>query len=344
MPGTAPRVRTTSLEGLAQLLKGRYQVAIEPLLEELGIDLGPPDDPASHMPLAKLAALLEIAAARAGDACLGLAFADAFPRGASGVIGYLMMTAPNLRASIACLSRYARLQSDAIELHFVEAEGIARLTWTFDGRFLGPRKQLTEFMMGLFMRRARSVLGRDWTPLSAEFEYREPPCRDAYVALFGPSLHFGAGHNRMTAPANVLARPSVSADERLFELLRAVAERELEEHSQSSDIQARVAEKIVRLLPIDGVDLERAAGELGVTSRQLQSRLRRQGTSFEAELVRVRRRLAERYLCDTDMSMTDIALVLGFSELSAFTRAARGWFGMPPTAFREHARRVGGVH
>ena len=66
--------------------------------------------------------------------------------------------------------------------------------------------------------------------------------------------------------------------------------------------------------------------------------MKKHNTTFEDEVGRVRRSLAERYLRDSNMPLTEIALLLGFSELSAFTRAARGWFGMPQQQQRQQQR------
>ena len=339
MKGVEPLIRSVSLDGLAPLLKSRYGVSLQDLLGETGIDLGPIEDPASHISMRRYAALLELAAERVREDCFGLEFAQAFPRGAAGVVAYLFFNAPDLRTCVACISRFTRLHMDALEFAFSEAEGLAHLTWSYDGSLLGPRKQLTEFLMALCIHRFRGLLGDEWTPLSAEFEYRQPDCLERYHALFGPHLMFDAGHNRLIIRGNVLAHRSKSADKRLFELLKAVAEKELAQHADATDLLAQLGEKIVEQLPLDGIDLERVATAMGLSSRQLQGRLRRRATSFEAELGNVRRRMADRYLRETDMSMTDIALMLGFSELSSFTRAVRGWFGMPPTSYREQARR-----
>jgi len=84
--------------------------------------------------------------------------------------------------------------------------------------------------------------------------------------------------------------------------------------------------------------LEGAAAALGRTPRQLQTELKRHDTSFDEVLTRTRRALAERYLRDSDLPLTEIALMLGFSELSAFTRAARNWLGMPPSQWRQQVR------
>ena len=86
-------------------------------------------------------------------------------------------------------------------------------------------------------------------------------------------------------------------------------------------------------------DLDSIAGAFGISPRALQGRLKRAGTTFEAEFVAARKLMAESYLRDTGPSMTEIAMLLGFSELSAFTRAVQRWFGVSPKTFRVKARR-----
>jgi len=70
-------------------------------------------------------------------------------------------------------------------------------------------------------------------------------------------------------------------------------------------------------------------------SRTVQRRLSEAGTSFRHELATVRRQMAQRYLRDPRLSVADIALLLGYSEHSAFTRGYRQWTGVTPQAWRE---------
>jgi AraC-like DNA-binding protein len=48
----------------------------------------------------------------------------------------------------------------------------------------------------------------------------------------------------------------------------------------------------------------------------------------------MRRRLSGRYLADRDLSLGEIAYLLGYSESSAFNRAYRRWTGRTPSADR----------
>ncbi|HEX6241184.1 MAG TPA: helix-turn-helix transcriptional regulator, partial [Polyangiales bacterium] len=84
--------------------------------------------------------------------------------------------------------------------------------------------------------------------------------------------------------------------------------------------------------------IDHVAARMHLSIRTLQRRLDEHGTSFR-ELAEVARREAtERLMADPKLSLLDIALLVGFSEQSAFNRAARRWFGVTPSEFRAHKR------
>lgn len=338
MGSIEPMIRATALKGFAEFLTAKYSLSLERLLADVGIDARPPWDNSTSVSLQKYSALLELASRRSHEECLGMEFASVFPQKAGSVLGYLLAEAPDLGTFVECLSRYARLQVDAVNLSFQDNGGLLRIRWDYEATLIGPRKQLTEFFMSLFMLRAQHFFGSGLRPVAAEFEFREPTCLDKYHDLFGSNLHFGAETNSLTTRADIVGRRALSADEVLYKELRRLAEQDLLRIESENDLVARLQKQIVKGLALDLSDLDSAAMALGLSSRQLQGQLKRRGTSFESELSRVRSQIAARYLQETDLPMTDIALLLGFSELSSFTRAARGWFHMPPTTYREKSR------
>ncbi len=72
------------------------------------------------------------------------------------------------------------------------------------------------------------------------------------------------------------------------------------------------------------------ASGLGISARTLQRRLRENGTSFSAVLEELRRELSGELLADKKLAVSDVALLLGYSEPSAFQRAFRRWRGVSP--------------
>lgn len=331
-----PRIRAGALEGILAPLK-RKNIDVDRLLDEVGIGRGPFDVDDS-LSLNDYATFLSRASEQSGEPCLGVYLATQFPKGGTGVLGYLLLNAPNVRRSVECLIRYVRIQVDAVEIDYSEEHGIGWLTFTYTQELDAPRRVLTEFAFALLILRMRALVGSEWTPLAVEFENREPECADEYAQIFGQRIAYDRPSNRIAISANTLYRRIPEADARLFQILCKVADRERDEVRDSVDIIVRTRRAIAEMLGQGKVDLETMAGALELQPRQLQWRLSQHGTTFEAELGLMRQRMAARYLTETDESVTDIAFMLGFSEVSAFTRAAHRWFGMSPSSYRASIR------
>lgn len=68
--------------------------------------------------------------------------------------------------------------------------------------------------------------------------------------------------------------------------------------------------------------------------RTLNRHLRAEGFSFRQVANQIRFEIACELLENTDMELSQIAAVLRYSELSAFTRAFRRWSGQAPSSWR----------
>ncbi|NMO23072.1 helix-turn-helix transcriptional regulator, partial [Pyxidicoccus fallax] len=77
------------------------------------------------------------------------------------------------------------------------------------------------------------------------------------------------------------------------------------------------------------------AQQLHVSLRTLQRRLAEHGTAFQDEVDAVRRELAFQYLKDPHLGVSEVAFLLGYSELSTFDRAFKRWTGLTPRVWRE---------
>ena len=90
-------------------------------------------------------------------------------------------------------------------------------------------------------------------------------------------------------------------------------------------------------LPGGQVTADQIARHLAMSKRSLQRRLNEEGVSFKDVLEDTRRALSLNYLLNTDMSMQEIAYLLGFRDPSSFFRAFRGWTGKTPQSLRNEA-------
>jgi AraC-like DNA-binding protein len=148
-------------------------------------------------------------------------------------------------------------------------------------------------------------------------------------------VRFDSPECRFEFDNRVLHQPLAAADPQLYRIVRLHAQNKIEEHERAGDIVFRVTEYLAEAFKHGDVNLANAADSLGMSARTLQRELEEAGTSFRDLVDETRKSLAQHFLLGTSLPLTEIAFLLGFSELSAFSRAARVWFGAPPSDLRK---------
>jgi AraC-like DNA-binding protein len=106
----------------------------------------------------------------------------------------------------------------------------------------------------------------------------------------------------------------------------------------SSDLLTRARNEIQSRMAEGSVSLKSVADGLKAPVWTLQRRLRDQGITFSELVEDVRRKLARHYVHQSGIPLTEVALLLGYSEASAFSRAFRQWYGVSPRTLRTHHR------
>ena len=86
------------------------------------------------------------------------------------------------------------------------------------------------------------------------------------------------------------------------------------------------------------VTIRKAAKAADMTARTLQRRLGAVGLTYSQLVDEVRLGTAIRLLVRPEMSLSEIALTLGYSDPGHFTRAFKRWTGETPTVFRKRLR------
>lgn len=330
---TEPLIRAHIFECFEPFAASRG-LDFDSLITRAGITRADIADPDKEISLNAVANVFSNAAAECGDPCLGLHYAEAYPPGAAGVLGYLLLNSKSVRAAMQGLVRYVALHLDPVEMSYRETDGVGHLTWRFPPTFTAPRTHYTIWAMSLIVIRLRKAAGPNWMPVGVELEHRELPCRVEVARVLGPNVRYDCPANTLHIRESILNKTFEDADVRLFEIIRKLGERMLAERRKSIDIVEQTRLAIVAQLDTGEITLEDVAARMDVSSRLLQSRLAAADVTFDGVLQDTRRDMAETLLRDTDLPLTEIAFLLGFSEHSAFTRAAGKWFGVPPRQHR----------
>ncbi|MDX1506669.1 MAG: AraC family transcriptional regulator [Woeseiaceae bacterium] len=113
------------------------------------------------------------------------------------------------------------------------------------------------------------------------------------------------------------------------------AEKYLRSLNPGDNIASELKQMLADLMAKGEANADAACRRLKLSRRTLQRRLRAEKTSFQKVLQEVRRDLAVRYLSDKRLRSLDIAMLLGYSNISSFTTAFKSWYDMPPTEYRQ---------
>ena len=130
----------------------------------------------------------------------------------------------------------------------------------------------------------------------------------------------------------------IQPDPHLSGLLTGYGEETLaQSRRNASSLRTDVENAITPLLPHGKARLDETARRLGMSNRTLARRLTADGHGFAEILDALRSDLAVHYLTEPALSISKIAWLLGYNEVSAFTHAFKRWTGKGPRAIRQVA-------
>ena len=251
-----------------------------------------------------------------------------------GPLGFAVVTAPDLRASVEVLLRFFGIRGPFLLLagSVENDQFVIRLYETTD--MGGERNVLVELAMLAIQGLLERPLGRELRGARIAFAYPSPDYRDQLNATFHPELEFNASRHKLSFPAVWLDEPCVLYDEAMHRYLLMRCEEDM--RLVSGILPAEIAIRQALLArPEKLPSLGEIAVAQSVSPRTLIRRLKRANTSYNAILEDVRKTLAVDYLLRSDMSVSGIGYRLGYQDPSNFGRAFRGWFGTSPGRFRD---------
>lgn len=306
-----------------------------PLLAGAGLPASALAEKEVTAPLSAFRALLAEAARATADDAFGLTLAARVPDGTYSLLEFGAKSAQTLREAFVFLARFAPLVNEVTSFEFEEDARGGRFFHRARAPGPGHGRELHEFTLARVLAIARAQVGERFLPTEAWLQHPRPPGAERLAAELGPRLRFGAKRNGFQVAPEVLERPLASADPALQRWLGAQAEEALARLPGAADLSGRVRLALLDGLARGGGEMKAVAAALKVSERTLQRRLAAEGATFAGLLEEVRRALAERYLADPRLSVSEVAWRLGYSELRAFDRAFLRWYGASPNAWRK---------
>jgi AraC-like DNA-binding protein len=175
-------------------------------------------------------------------------------------------------------------------------------------------------------------------PVEVHLEHPEPSYAAEYERILETKARFNMPSNAIVMRKERLEVPMLRANSDLSAAFEAQARRVLESLKQKEDIVARVREEAAMELRTGPASMKKAARRLGLGIATLRRKLEGEGTTFSEIVDDLRRELAEQHLTHGDLTISEVAFLLGFSDVRAFGRAFRRWTGASPSEYRAKKR------
>jgi AraC-like DNA-binding protein len=247
----------------------------------------------------------------------------------------LLVQCSSLREAVKTGCQFYHLVVDDFTIRFREddREGCVWITDTI----VDPERRrmingaIVFFIYGLMC----WLVGRKLPLTTVHYVFSEQPFSSELEPFYNAPLLYDQTRTELRFEADILDLPIMPDEERLRRYLASVPSVLLVRYRDESSFSERVR-AILRRNLTKHLSLEDVAAMLAVSPQTLRRRLQDDDHSgFQDLKDQVRRDVAIHLLQKSRLSLEEIALSLGFSELSTFHRAFRRWTGVTPGEFRQ---------
>lgn len=312
-------------------------VRTDTALKESGLVRSQLRDPEKRIPFGKHVRFMEIAAERLDDPFWGLHLGESIQPKQVGLLGYVALSCDTLGEALKNMTRYLSVLSEGAEAELI----IQSKQVTVASRILDPAvlhcRQIDDFGMSTLLTTCRALTGTHLRPERVDFRTPRPHGLAEHKRVFGAPVRFDQPRTGLVIDSQFMDLPIKTADSGLLRILERYCREILGRRPAVPTLVYQVRELITDLLTTGEPNIDTVAAELNISSRTLERRLRARGLTYRRVLDDLRRQLAERYLADERLGLSQITYLLGYSEPTAFNRAFRRWTGITPTQFRKAA-------
>ena len=309
-------------------------IALAPLLREANLTVPQIDDSRLRLAARDQIHLVNLIADALPDDLLGVHLAEDCDLREMGLLYYVLASSETVPEALRRAVRYAVLANEGV-LHQCVVGRQIRMTFRYVGVSRHLDRHQSEFWMVLMTRVLRQLTGLRVSARRVRLVHMREKTPAEFASFFGRDVRFGAAVDEISFADSIGSARVISADPYLNKLLVGYYEDALSRRRVGrGSFRALVENAIVPLLPHAEVRIDEVARRLGLSQRTLARRLKEEGLTFSALLARLRHDLADRYLADGDSSISQIAWLLGYQEVSAFSKAYKRWTGKAPREAR----------
>lgn len=289
-------------------------------------------EPSGRIPIDNMTQLWEVAIKATSDPAFGLRVSEHVHAVHFKALGMLIVSCENLAQAMEKIVAYHALISNSVQLKLQnEPDKVGFSIRAVEG--VAISSAAIDAFYSVIVKFCRNMLGSGELVSHLDLMRPEPESPSPWLDYFNAEVRFHRDDNCLWLNRAFLEKSSLHFDKKVQQM----NENAVQDYLQDMNAHTWV-EKCKKYLVIgmneETPSLSNIAEQLNVSERTLARHLKAEGVSFSQILQQKKQDLACYYLLETDESITNIALNLGFKDTSNFTRAFQRWYQTTPSEFR----------
>jgi AraC-like DNA-binding protein len=330
-----PMISVSAATGLLEAIAARGGDP-DQILRKFRIDRSVFSEPEGFIPSSIFVEVLEEAAQATADDCFGLHLGENYNPRNIGPLVYVVLNSPTIRAGIENFERYLHVYNEAAKWFFTSEGNRGYIRYLLTDLGIKSLRHSNEHEMTIALNMLRMMVGSQWAPKEVQFAHEAPEQTSEHLRIFQCPVSFGCKTNAIVTDLHFVEREVPAADQRLYQILKRYLDHVLGEMPREDSLLASVRRASAETMRDGNLKLARVAKQMAMSARTLQRQLKQRGVDFKQLADDTRRRFAMNYLKDRKNTLTEVAFLLGYSELSAFNRAFKRWTGSTPLDYRRN--------
>jgi len=283
-------------------------------------------------------AVLEAALIQTGDKYLGLHIGEYLNLSAAGLILQLSQNSDTIRQAVEFIVQFANLGCQALPFTLNENQADFELEIKPNQLWINQSpesvRHTIDAVLVFTIRELHTLTHQKYYPLKIELSYPKPTQFMEYERLFKCPIEFNKSTTKLIFEKKLLDEKIITSDYNLLKILVQFAEQKLEKLSQSSGFATIVEQTILNLIKPEFPTINTVAANLNLSVRTLQRKLKTESKTYKSILDELKQKFAMDYIKNPNLSISEIAYLLDYSEVAAFSRSFKRWTGKSPVEMR----------
>ena len=305
------------------------------ILEKTGISSELISKPTNRIPVPQAVAVWQAIIDETGNHDIGLESGLRVKFPTLGVLGYVMMNSSSVEKALEKLCVFQRIVASVAFWEMSKDGGLI----TYSSHLQQPWEPLFRYTIDFMMTGVHGFIkdstAKEIRPIEVGFNFPQPANVHRYEQIFAPAtIKFEADRPFLTYKSDDLRASILGSNSEMFNHFESLLVDKVNAHDQVNQVSRSVRRIIQKRLTAEIPSVEIVARELMMSVRNLQNHLKKEGNSYRSLLNDVRKDTSIKQLKNRNFSISEVAFITGFSDISVFSRSFKKWTGFTPSQFQ----------